>query len=125
MPKRVLDVGQCAPDHATLCAFLNTHFDCQIAQCHGLEDTLAELARQPYDLVLINRKLDRDYSDGIEILKAIKSSAELSPVPVMLVTNYEEHQQASIAAGGERGFGKLEYDDPATVTRLAGVLGEI
>ena len=124
MPKRILDVGQCAPDHATLSAYLNTHFDCQIVQCHGLEDTLAELARQSYDLVLINRKLDRDYSDGIEILKAIKASAGLARVPVMLVTNYEEHQQAAIAAGGERGFGKLEFDDPATVTRLAAVLGD-
>ena len=125
MTKRILDVGQCAPDHATLTAFLTDHFECQIVQCHGPEDTMTELARQPYDLVLINRKLDRDYSDGIEIIKQIKSSpAEFAAVPVMLVTNYADHQDAAVAAGAERGFGKLEYDDPATLGRLRAVLGE-
>jgi two-component system chemotaxis response regulator CheY len=72
--------------------------------------------------VLINRKLDADYSDGIEILKLIKADATVADVPVMIVTNYPEHQDAAIAAGGIRGFGKLEYDRPETKERLAAVL---
>ena len=119
MPKRVLDVGQCTPDHTTIRKFLTRHFSVEIVQTHGLEDTLAELQRQPYDLVLINRKLDRDYSDGLEILKQIKTHPEHGETPVMLVTNYPEHQDAAVAAGGERGFGKLEYDNPETAERLA------
>ena len=43
---------------------------------------------EPVDLVLVNRKLDADYSDGMEILKAIKADSALAPVPVMLVSNY-------------------------------------
>ncbi|MFV1969146.1 MAG: response regulator, partial [Pirellulaceae bacterium] len=64
MPKRVLDVGQCNPDHQAICSLLDQHFEVQITRTHGLEDTLAELHAGPYDLVLINRKLDRDESDG-------------------------------------------------------------
>jgi two-component system chemotaxis response regulator CheY len=83
------------------------------------KDTLEALRSQKFDLVLINRKLDEDYSDGLEILQTIKADPTLNSVPVMLVTNYEEHQKASVTAGGEYGFGKLEYDKPETRERLA------
>jgi two-component system chemotaxis response regulator CheY len=77
------------------------------------------LRQGAYDLVLINRKLDADYSDGLEIVRAIKADPQLtSSVPVMLVTNYPEHQDAAVAAGAARGFGKLEYGNPQTVEKL-------
>jgi hypothetical protein len=41
----------------------------------------------------------------------------------MLVTNYAEHQEAAVAVGAIRGFGKLEFDKPETRERLAAVLG--
>ncbi len=118
MPKHVLDVGQCAPDHQAICAFLDQHFNVKITQTDGPEDTLAELRSGRYDLVLINRKLDRDYSDGLEIIQQIKADAAIAEVAVMLVTNIAEHQDLAVAAGAERGFGKLEYDKPETVDRL-------
>jgi CheY-like chemotaxis protein len=121
--KRVLDVGQCGPDHASIRRYLTNHFDVDIVQTHGLSDTLAELRAGHFDLVLVNRKLDADYSDGIEILREIKSAAEIAHVPVMLITNYPDHQDAAVAAGAHRGFGKLEFDDPATKEKLAAVLG--
>ncbi len=123
MTKRVLDVGQCGPDHATIRNFLTANFDCEIVQTHGLADTLNELKAGEFHLVLINRKLDADYSDGIEVLRAIKSAAEIAHVPVMIVTNYPDHQDAAIAAGAHRGFGKLEFDRAETRERLAAVLG--
>jgi CheY-like chemotaxis protein len=122
--KRVLDVGQCGPDHAAIRRYLTSHFDVEIVQTHGLADTLTELRAGHFDLVLINRKLDADYSDGIEILREIKAAAEIAHVPVMLVTNYPEHQEAAVAAGAHRGFGKLEFDDPATKEKLAAVLAK-
>jgi CheY-like chemotaxis protein len=121
--KRVLDVGQCGPDHASIRRYLTNHFDVDIVQTHGLSDTLAELRAGQFDLVLVNRKLDADYSDGIEILREIKSAAEIAHVPVMLITNYADHQDAAVAAGAHRGFGKLEFDDPATKEKLAALLG--
>lgn len=121
--KRVLDVGQCGPDHATIRRYLTNHFDVEITQTHGLSDTLNELRTSAFDLVLINRKLDADYSDGIEILRSIKGAAEIAHVPVMIITNYPDHQDTAVAAGAHRGFGKLEFDDPATKEKLAAVLG--
>jgi CheY-like chemotaxis protein len=122
MPIRVLDVGQCGPDHATIRSYLTRHFDCEIVQAHGVDDTLAYLKSGQFELVLINRKLDADYSDGIEIIRKIKADADIAQVPVMLVTNYPEHQEAAVAAGALRGFGKLEYEKPETRAKLAAVL---
>jgi CheY-like chemotaxis protein len=122
MPKRVLDVGQCGPDHATIRRYLTSHLDCQIVQAHSLDDALAQLKSGCFDLVLVNRKLDADYSDGLEVIRQIKSDPAIADVPVMLITNYPEHQEAAIAAGAIHGFGKLEFDKPQTRERLATAL---
>jgi CheY-like chemotaxis protein len=124
MPKRVLDVGNCGVDHAAICALVKRHFDCDVIQADGPEDVFRELQQGQIDLVLVNRKLDRDYSDGIELIKQIKANPATTSVPVMLVTNYPEHQDAAITVGALRGFGKLEFEAPATKERLAAVLGE-
>jgi CheY-like chemotaxis protein len=124
MLKRVLDVGQCGPDHATIRDFLAHYFDCELVRTHGGEDTFRELDAGPFDLVLINRKLDADYSDGIDIIHRMKADPKTAGVPVMLVTNYPEHQDAAVAAGALRGFGKLECNEPTTRERLAAVLGD-
>jgi two-component system chemotaxis response regulator CheY len=120
--KRVLDVGQCGPDHTTIRSYLARHFDCEIIQAHGPDDAMRELKSGRFDLVLVNRKLDQDYSDGIEIVRRMKADPLTASVPVMLVTNYPEHQDSAVAAGAIRGFGKLEFDRPETRERLAAVL---
>jgi CheY-like chemotaxis protein len=122
MSKRVLSVGQCAPDHATISRYLTKNFNCEITKADDAAEALAQLKAGRFDLVLVNRKLDIDYSDGMEVIRQIKSDPTMSDVPVMLVTNYPEHQEAAIAAGATRGFGKLEYDKPETRERLAAVL---
>ena len=123
MPKRVLDVGNCVPDFAAITRLLTSNFDCQIDQAHSPEEALSKLRAGEYALVTINRKLDRDYTDGVEILKAIKADAEISAVPVMLITNFDEHQEAAVALGAVRGFGKLEYEQPETLAKLQAILG--
>jgi len=125
MPKRVLDVGQCGPDHASIRRFFAANFDgVEIEQAAACDDALALLRHTHFDLVLINRKLDEDYSDGIEVLRVIKSHPEFADLPVMLITNYPEHQDAAIAAGAVCGFGKLEFNDPATKEKVAAALGK-
>lgn len=122
MPKRILDVGNCQPDHAAIKSLLTDHFDCEVVQAHGADDALSELKSAPYDLVLVNRKLDRDYSDGLNVIREIKADAEVAGVPCMLITNYPEHQDAAVAAGAVRGFGKLELRRPETVGQLRSAL---
>lgn len=123
MTKRcVLDVGNCGPDHASMRRMLTANFGAQVLQTHGLDDTLATLAKKSVDLVLINRKLDQDYSDGTEILKQIKAKPEYASLPVMIITNYEEHQAAAVALGAIPGFGKLEINSAETREKLSAIL---
>jgi DNA-binding NtrC family response regulator len=116
MSKRVLSVGQCSVDHAALSAMLKKNFGAEVVPAETAADALVALEHEKFDLVMVNRKLDADYSDGVEIIRTIKATAA---TPCMLVTNYPEHQQAAVAAGAEPGFGKLAYGLPETRERLA------
>ena len=119
MPVRtVLDVGNCVPDHASINRLLTSHWDVEVLQTHAGPDTLALLRLRSVHLVLINRKLDCDYSDGTEILKQLKADPLLAKTPVMIITNFAEHQDSAVALGAERGFGKLELQDPTTRQKL-------
>jgi len=120
--KTVLSVGQCGPDHASISRFLNRHFDVQILTAELPDDTLQTMRTNPVDLVLINRKLDADYSEGMDILRTLKSDSDLSDVPVMIVSNFEESQQAAVAAGAEYGIGKAELNTEAAISRVATIL---
>lgn len=118
MRKKVLDVGNCSPDHNAIKKMLIAHYDVEVLQADQLADTQRILTTTEVDLILINRKLDIDYSDGMEILKTLKSGELTRHIPVMLVTNYPEHQQIAVEAGGVYGFGKLELNSPQTHERL-------
>ncbi|KAA5540049.1 response regulator transcription factor [Roseiconus nitratireducens] len=124
MTKTVVDCGNCGPDFHSIRQFVTANFDAVVVQTHDAEETL-KLLRQRSDvaLVTVNRKLDRDYSDGIEVVRQIKSAEDVGDVPVMLVTNYEEHQQSAMQAGCVRGFGKLALRDNATAELLQPYLG--
>ncbi len=122
MTKRVLDVGNCVPDHASIRSLIENDFDAKVVQAHGPEDALAALRNGKVDLVLVNRKLDQDYTDGLDIIRQIKADADLAATPCMLITNYADQQELAVQAGAERGFGKLEFGTPETRERLKAIL---
>ncbi len=123
MSKTVIDCGNCGPDYNSIRKLVQSQFDAVVLQTHGLQDTLEVLAQRPVDLITVNRKLDRDYSDGLKVIRGIKADPRFASIPVMLITNYEEHQQEAMAAGAVRGFGKLAVNDPATAELLQPYLG--
>jgi two-component system, response regulator, stage 0 sporulation protein F len=123
MTRRVLSVGQCGPDQAAITRFLQGRFDVQVDRADQAADTLAALHDRPYDLVLINRKLDIDYSDGLEILRLLKADPRYQQLPVMLITNYPEYQDNAVMAGAVYGFGKQEFGSSDAVQRLEPYLG--
>ena len=116
--KRVLDVGNCSPDHGAISSLLRKQFGAEVVQAHGPDDALQALRKEKFDLILVNRKLDQDYSDGLEIIKQIKANPALAATPCMLITNYAEHQATAVAVGAEPGFGKLSLTKPETIERL-------
>lgn len=122
--KRVLDVGQCVPDHFGIRQLLAGDLGAEVIQAHQLGDTLEQLRGNRFDLVLINRKLDADYSDGLEVIRAIKGDPALAATPVMLVSNYPEAQAEAIAAGALPGFGKAQLRASETRQLLVTALGD-
>jgi CheY-like chemotaxis protein len=118
VPKRVLDVGNCSMDHGAIRSLLEGAFQAQVVQAHNAEDTIALLAAESFDLVLVNRHLDEDGTEGLDIIRSIKADPQTAAVPCMLITNYAEHQELAVAAGAEHGFGKKSLRDPATHERL-------
>lgn len=125
MPKIVVDCGNCGPDYNAIRQMVQANFDAVVLQTHGLEDTLELLAQRQVDLITVNRKLDRDYTDGMDVIRGIKADARYADLPVMLVTNYEEHQESAEKEGAVRGFGKLSVREPSTITLLQKYLGTL
>jgi len=119
--KTVLSVGQCRPDSAAIAHYFRSHFGAQVLTADLPEEALSSLQENSVDLVLINRKLDIDSSDGLKILSLIRSSAK-SDVPVMLVSNYPEWQEKAVELGAVYGFGKAELNKPETHARIAATL---
>ncbi|HQX49513.1 MAG TPA: response regulator [Planctomycetaceae bacterium] len=120
--KTVLSVGQCRPDTATISQYLTTEFGAKVMTADLLADTLQVLESQSVDLVLINRKLDADDSDGMEILKQIRANQAMVSIPVMLVSNFPEWQEKAVLLGATYGFGKAELNRPETKQRLSAIL---
>ena len=119
MAKRVLDVGNCNMDHGSLTRLLTREFDVEIVRAHKIDDALAAMEKGAFDLVLVNRQMDRGGAPGLAIIEEIKRRPETSATPVMMITNFAEHQQTAVASGAEPGFGKSELDSPSTRERLA------
>ena len=122
MSKTVLSVGQCRPDQAAISHFLTSNFDVTVISADLAEDSAEALQDHSIDLVLINRKLDADYSDGMAILRTIKTDAATADIPVMLVSNFPEWQEKAVHHGAVMGFGKAELNSLQTVERIRTIL---
>lgn len=118
MAKRVIDVGNCALDHGSLCDLIEGNFDAQLVQAHSAAEALELLAEGPASLVLVNRVFDRDGSQGLDLVRSIKADPRRSQTPVMLLTNYPDAQQAAVESGAEEGFGKRQLRTSETLDKL-------
>lgn len=118
----VLDVGQCDPDHGALRGLLRDHFDVEIERVMFVPEALAAMRRKRYALVLVNRLVFADQSDGMELIRAARAEPALAGTPIMLISNFADAQQRAIAAGAVEGFGKARLNAPATIERLAAYL---
>jgi len=113
MKKRVLDVGQCPPDHNSI-KYLVQSLGAEVRKCDFPDQAMEILKEKAYDLVLVNRKIDLDYSDGIELIRMMKSDPATEKIPVMLITNFSKYQEQALSEGAVAGFGKDDLSSPAT-----------
>ncbi|OYW17427.1 MAG: hypothetical protein B7Z55_12545 [Planctomycetales bacterium 12-60-4] len=118
MTKSVLSVGQCVPDEAAIERYLQANFDVTVSEAATGPEALDLLRKSSFDLVLVNRKLDIDYSDGSDIIRAMQADPDLAKIPIMLVSNYPEYQDNAVQLGAQRGFGKNDLGRSDTTTLL-------
>lgn len=123
MARRVLDVGNCSMDHGTLQGVLSQHFEVVVDQAHTIDDAEAKLAANKYDLVTVNRVFDQDGAYGLDLIRKIKARPANAELPVMLITNFPEHDAQAVAAGAVPGFGKKRVREATTVELFKKYLG--
>jgi CheY-like chemotaxis protein len=116
---RVLDVGQCGPDHMMIRRTLTDHFDVQVDRAADVPEALQAMRNQPYALVLVNRLIDGDRSEGMALVTEARNDPSLRETPIMLVSDIEDAQRLAVAAGAVPGFGKSKVGDSSTVRLLA------
>jgi two-component system chemotaxis response regulator CheY len=122
--RRILSVGQCAFDHSNISRTFQSSFGTEVVPANTADEALQKLQQGPFALVLVNRIFDRDGDSGLALLRQLKETPELSQVPVMLVSNFEDAQQQAVAAGALQGFGKSALGRPEMLDRVRVVLEE-
>jgi DNA-binding response OmpR family regulator len=120
--RTILSVGQCRPDNAAIGHFLTSNFDVRLLTADFADEAMELLRGQRVDLVLVNRKLDADGSDGMAIIRSILQDGEMNGTRVMLVSNFEEWQQKATELGAQPGFGKAELSSEVARDRVAAAL---
>lgn len=118
MPKRLLEVGNCAADHRALSTLVERAFGAEIVRAHTAAEALASLRDGDFDLVVVNRVFDFDGDEGLALIRDVKSNPSLAAVPLMLITNYADHAQSAVNLGAVPGFGKRDLNLPATREKL-------
>jgi CheY-like chemotaxis protein len=125
MAKHVLSIGNCGYDNGSLRSLVSGEFDAELSAAEDWSDAADLLRRGSFDLVIVNRKLDADGSDGLDIIREMKQSPDFQAVPVMLLTNYPEYQARAVAEGAEPGFGKSQLHSRETRDLLAKYLAPV
>jgi CheY-like chemotaxis protein len=110
-------VGQCEADHRKIVRTLQA-FHVEIVPVDTTDEALAQLRKQPFALVLVNRVYDADGSSGLELIRRVKGDAALHTVPVMLVSNHDDAQTEAEQAGAVPGFGKAALYGPLVAERV-------
>ena len=119
---RVLDVGQCDFDHENISRMLSEEFGAGAKRAATYEEAFRAVQAGHFDLVLVNRILDADGASGLDLIQRLLSNEDTRATPTMLVSNYADAQDAAVASGATRGFGKDTLTSPETRDHLASLL---
>lgn len=126
-PGVVLSIGQCAADHSRISNVMSRRWPVEVVGAADLESAVEWLnqeSRNPESvrLILVNRILDADGESGLDVVDRLRSTPGTAEIPVMLVSNLDDAQQAAEARGALPGFGKAALEASETVQRIERVL---
>ena len=117
-PARILDVGNCNPDHSMIRRMLEP-FDVDIDRVMFVNEAIEMMRHNKYELVIFNRLIFEDGSPGIDLLHQARKDPALGETPIMMISNFDSAQANAVAAGAVPGFGKDFLFDPQTTALLA------
>ena len=112
-------VGHCGPDsfalQSSVMGFVPGSVILKINSKAELDEKIGELS-----LLLVNRVLDGgfDSESGIELIRELGAGAP----PMMLISNFPESLEESVAAGAIMGYGKQKMRSPEAEAALKGAL---
>lgn len=117
--RKLLIVGQCDFDYQRIRHIITKSYEIEVYRADSLDDALQSALDRQFDLIMINRLLDTDRSEGMAVLHELKSNPATENTPAMIISDYQETQDAAVAAGAKRGFGKASLDTPETFELLS------
>lgn len=115
---RILSIGQCRPDHGKLSTYLADRFQAKVEPAANLDEARELLRAAEYDLVLVNRILNRGGASGLDLIESLRRDPATATVPVMLVSNHADAQEAAVKLGALPGFGKGQLRRGETFERI-------
>jgi CheY-like chemotaxis protein len=121
MAIKILDVGQCGFDGPRMASLWQEQLGATVERVDSGDEAAEQLGKGKFDLVLVNRLLARDSTSGLDVIKELL--ARDASVPVMLVSDKPDAQEAAVALGAVRGFGKADLGEPATIELVRSVAG--
>ena len=120
MPVKIALVGHCGPDSFMLRSAVK--YAVKDVELHMITDggALAALLSNGPALLLVNRQLDGNFEviEGVDLIRRLHTT--YPQLPMMLISNYADAQQAAEAAGARPGFGKSEIGSAKMRDALAG-----
>ncbi len=116
---KILDVGQCGFDGPRMARLWREALEAEVKCADTGEEAAELLASHDFDLVLVNRVLAADRSSGLEVIERLR--AQNVHVPIMLVSDLPEAQDAAVALGAVRGFGKAHLGERSTLELVSSV----
>jgi len=116
---KILDVGQCGFDGPRMARLWREALEAEVERADTGDEAAELLASQDYDLVLVNRVLAADRSSGLDVIERLR--ARNVHVPIMLVSDLPEAQDAAVALGAVRGFGKAHLGERSTLDLVSSV----
>ncbi len=119
--KTILDVGQCGYDGPRMMQMLQCQVGVRVDTADTLQEAAEKLSSNQYNLVLVNRELAFEGSEGLELIKAMKQAGDSTPV--MLVSDRPDAQQQALACGAIHGFGKSKLTDKHTISLIKKAIG--
>jgi DNA-binding NarL/FixJ family response regulator len=118
MAKTVVLIGHCGADSSYLrIAVGSADPSAQVVMADD-EATLQRHLGEGADLLLLNRVLDYGFAEeeGVALIRRLRQKHP--ELKMMLVSNYDDAQQAAIAVGALPGFGKRELGTPKAAQLL-------